>query len=376
MMKKIIVLLIMIFITAAMPLSVYAQEIDVEEIYEEQLEASGALELAESLPDNTREILREMEIDPENGADWSIENLFDVIKKMIGDSIAETAGMFGMLLALIIMSSVTGRLAECSGSSTTPKVVQIIITAGVSIAAATPIAEYIAEAASAVETCCGFDMVFIPVYSVIAAASGKAVSASKYSVIMMSVLEMVSVAVNTVVLPLLRGILAVALTSSLAPTIKFSSVIALLEKYMKWILGFMAVLVVGVMGLGVIASGAMDEITAKTARFVISSTVPLVGSAMSDALSSVAGCVSLLRTSVGGFGMIAMAFILLPPLIKGTLWNLCFNFCAIAADMLDVKVVKNLMQSISGVLSVMTAVLVFTGVLTIFTLAVMLGRGA
>ena len=375
-MKKTVVLLVILLLAISQADTVYAAETDISDLFKEQLEASGAQDIAENLPDEVQEQLDELGITPENGSEWTFSHLLEPMINMIGEAGGEIAGSFGLLLTLIILSALLERVAESGDSATARKTVSAVISTGACITAATPVAGYISDAASAIKLCCNFDAVFIPVWSSIASVSGRAATAAEYSAVMMTVLEGASLLTSGVALPVLRIILAISLTSSLSPSLKLSGAVKLFEKYLKWILGFLAMLVVAVMGLSTAAASAMDDITAKAARFVISSTVPVVGSAMGDALSSVTGCVSLLRTSIGGFGMIAMAFVLLPPLIKGAMWTLSMNICAVVAEILDVKCIKDIADAAGSVLSVMTAIIIFTGTLTIFTLAVMIGKGA
>ena len=51
---------------------------------------------------------------------------------------------------------------------------------------------------------------------------------------------------------------------------------------------------------------------------------------MSDALGSLRSCVLILKTSVGSFGMLAAALILIPPIITTALWRLALEMCSAA----------------------------------------------
>ena len=50
----------------------------------------------------------------------------------------------------------------------------------------------------------------------------------------------------------------------------------------------------------------MDVTTNRTLRFVVSSFVPVVGSALGEALSTVQGCIKVLKGGVGAFGVLAV----------------------------------------------------------------------
>ncbi len=341
---------------------------ELSDIFSGQLEQSGADELRRHLPEETREYLEEAQIEIAPGQTPSLGGVGEAVAGMAAEAGSDALSTLAVMLGIVILAAVAECIADMAGK-TMGKSVSVITASAVCLAAASPAAQLISEAGSAIEVCCGFDAVFIPVYSAICAAAGKAATAAQYSAVMLAVLEGAALLINQIALPALRVILAISLTSSLSPTLPLSGIIALFEKNLKWLLGFVSVTVVAVMGLGTAVTSAMDELTAKTARFVVSSAVPVLGGAMGDALSSVTGCVALLRTSVGGFGLAAMAFILLPPLIKAAVWSVCMGLCAFAADMLGVKSVKTAADCIGRVLSVVIALIVFTAALTVFTLA-------
>lgn len=54
-----------------------------------------------------------------------------------------------------------------------------------------------------------------------------------------------------------------------------------------WFLGIILTIFVGVLSLEGTLSSSIDGITAKTAKTVISSAIPIVGSILSDALDSI-----------------------------------------------------------------------------------------
>lgn len=345
------------------------------EMYNEQLEASGADELMEKVPEESAEHLERLDICPEQ-SDVSLQNIFAEITEIAVDESADIPALLCCIIGLIIMSALLGSVCESTKSLTMRNSISVCTSAAVCIVIAVPTAQYISDSVQIVGNCCVFNEAFIPVYSGIMAASGQTTTAASYSTFMLAALEGASFAVGSAALPLLKAVLALSLVSALSPTLRLGSAIKLFEQYLKWILGFISVMTVGIIGIGTTASSAMDGAVSRAAKYIVSSSVPVLGSAMGEALSSVRGCVNILRTSVGSFGIIAMAFILLPPLIKGILWQLSLNLCALIADLLGVRQIKELTDSVGKVVSVMIAIIIFTGTLTIFTLAVTLGRGA
>jgi len=118
----------------------------------------------------------------------------------------------------------------------------------------------------------------------------------------------------------------------------------------------------GAMGVSAVAASAADTAAAKGTRFVISGAVPVVGGAISDAIGTIANCVTIVRSSVGAFGIIAGLFILLPPVITALLWTGGLNLTAWAAHGLGAERPAAAMRSVASVVSLTLGLLVFTGV--------------
>lgn len=80
--------------------------------------------------------------------------------------------------------------------------------------------------------------------------------------------------------------------------------------------GLLMTVFVGLLSLKGSLAGAADSVTLRTAKLAAGAVLPVVGGAVSDALSSVQGSMSLLRSSVGGFASIAVMAMLLPPVLS------------------------------------------------------------
>ncbi len=371
-MKKIAVLITAVLMLCCCSPRVLAAEDELHQMLGEQLEVCGANELADALPSDTADLLEDAGINTENGATFS--DAVDIISTSTKSASADIAATLGCTVGMIILAALLGAVTG-SKALTMAGALNTAVNAALCVIIAAPAAELITSAADAALSCCRFDEVFLPVYCAVSAAAGHTTLAAGYSAFMMTALELAALFISDAALPALRIILAVTLTSSLSPSLKLGTAVGLLEKYLKWTLGFISVLTVGVMGLSGITASAADSLTARAARYVVTSTVPVLGSALGEALNSVTGCVGILRASVGAFGAAAMAFILIPPLIRGALWRLGMNVCALISDALGVKGVKKLTESVGSVVSIMNAILLFTAVLTIFTLTMTLGRG-
>ena len=137
-------------------------------------------------------------------------------------------------------------------------------------------------------------------------------------------------------------------------------------------------LFVGLLSLQGIVGGAADSLSGRAIRFSLSSMVPVVGGALSEAFTAVKGCLTLLKTTLGGFGILATALIVLPPLIQCALWSLCLSVCGAAADLFELEPISALLRSAQSVVKTLIGVLAACSLFMIIATAIvtLAGNGA
>ena len=72
-------------------------------------------------------------------------------------------------------------------------------------------------------------------------------------------------------------------------------------------------------------SGSVDRMALKTAKFAVSGAVPVVGGVISDAAETVLSGASLLKNSIGIFGMLCVTAICLVPFVRAGASYLCYK---------------------------------------------------
>ena len=111
-------------------------------------------------------------------------------------------------------------------------------------------------------------------------------------------------------------------------------------------------------------------------RFTLNSFIPIVGSALSDAYKTVQGSVNLLKSGLGIFVIVSIAFVFLPIILNSLLWIFTLSAGKLLAEILDINQVKDLLEGVGTVLSTLLAiVLCIMSVYIISTALVLLMGG-
>lgn len=285
----------------------------------------------------------------------SFENVMAALSKMAGSGMtAPLKGLITMTAVLLLCSMLTAYQNSLTESGETVQTVVVLCLSG---AVAVPAVGFIGTAGDVIAQCANLFLAYIPIMAVMLAASGKAVSSASYQALTVAAGQGVMRVSSDMILPLLHIFLGIAVSSGIAPQVGLGGFLSLITKLTKWLLGFVMAIFTAVLSLRQAASGALDSLGSKAARFALSSFVPVVGSALSEAYKTVQGSLHVLRSGLGIFVILALAFTFLPVLLQGLGWSLCLFVGKALAEALGVSHCAKLLEALGTVFSTLTAVL-------------------
>lgn len=365
-MRKLLLFIILAFLLAP--------HVRANDAYLTQFNNVGANELFDNLDEKTQDFFNEYDIDPEN-YDWvnrlSAKNVFAHVWDVVTSGI-KTPFRVGVLIASIIFLS-----ASLTAFGLSPQFEIAIYVAVLSIGAliASNVWQSIESSTSAVKACSAFMLAFVPVFASVLALSGKAVTAPTMSALLLGVSEMVSFISSFVVLPLMGGYLALSIGSSVSPLLKNSGIVESVKKLSIWIMSLLGTLFVGVLGIQTAVNSAADSVTLRTAKFILGTSVPVAGAALSEAVSTISASMGLLRSSIGIYGVVAVAAILIPIVIEIILWRVALMIDLSLAELFSLANVTGILKAVDSMFSVLLGVVLTVGGMFIISLSVIITAG-
>ena len=114
-----------------------------------------------------------------------------------------------------------------------------------------------------------------------------------------------------------------------------------------------------------------DALGLRSVRFAINSVVPIIGSSISEGLLSIQSYSSLIKTSVGIVGIIAISAIFLPAIINITLWRLSISAANICSKVFFDSESSTVLEAFSSVLLIINVLLILSMVTTIISLGIL-----
>lgn len=167
-------------------------------------------------------------------------------------------------------------------------------------------------------------------------------------------------------LPLLTVMAALTVCSHLSRRFSFKNFIELIRSVILISLGFLMMLCTGVLSLSGIAAGTIDGLGAKSLKMAAGNFIPVVGGYISDAFDSILGAGLLLRSSIGIFGVIVVAVILIVPVLRILIMALLFKLVAAVLQPFGDDAFVGALSDFSSVLMLLFGLVTITGLLFFF----------
>ena len=343
--------------------------------FESQLEASGANELLEALPGDTRSLLSQSGItEVDVGQLLSLEpgEFFRAVGRLVVERIRRPMVVFAAVLGTVLLCALLDALSSSLWEGTLATVFAAVSVVCVSAAVVSPISDCIAQAAAAIRDCANFMAAFIPVFASIVTVGGQAVTATTYTAFLFAACQIVSQIVSTTLVPLMGIYLAFCVVGNLTPGVHVAPVARAVKSVVSWALGLLLTIFVGLLSLQTMVASSSDTVASKAAKFLIGTFVPVVGGALSDAFSTTQGYMRLLKTAVGAFGILAAALTFLPILMQTVLWYLTVGAASAVSELLGVRQVGEILKSAGSALGILIAVLFCFALLVIISTSLVL----
>ena len=215
----------------------------------------------------------------------------------------------------------------------------------------------------------------MPTLGILLAAAGGFASAATLDPIIMFAIKLISDIIRDLVLPMTVLVVIINIVDSLSESIKITRLGTLIKQVSTWMLGFVMTVFVGVVTIRSSASTTLDQLTLKASKFVVDNFIPVVGKALSDAISTVAGYSILLKDAVSIGGVIIMIFICVFPLIKIILMSLVYKFVGAVMEPVVDKRIVDCLSSVGNSLTLVFAAVFSVSVMFFIMITIIISTG-
>lgn len=341
----------------------------------EDLQSTASDAIDENIPEGAKELLNDSGIqgyDTDILAGFQFNRLFSSIFDYIKENLQRPFFVFGSIIGVLLLSALLNSLNSGGKEMGNAKYYHLVSIMAVMIVVMQPVVDCINHAVKAIYDCSNFVLSFIPVFTGVVAVSGKPISSMAYQSFLFGTIQVISQIASSTLLPLLGMYLAFCVISSLNTTIDLQGFASGIKKLVTWCIVFLLTIFVALLTVQGFVSGSADTVANKTAKFLIGSTIPVVGSALSDAYTSVRGCLGLMRDTIGTFGIIVSLCTFLPVLIETSVIVLVLNLSEVVGRVLGTEKVCAILKAISSVLTLIIGLILCYAIMLIVSTTIIM----
>lgn len=240
----------------------------------------------------------------------ALSKLWDKFSESIKGSVSE---ILGRALAVISVSLICGILTVFREDKSAPDWIELAGCAAISALCFGEIGSYINICTDTLCDISAFSQTLLPVMCTLAAASGAVTSASVKFAASALFIDVFITAATELVLPVILAYMSLSAAAAAFDNKSLLNLSKFLKKLSVILMTLLASGFTAYLGISSAIASAGDALTLKAAKTAISTALPVVGGILSDAASSVIGGAELLKSTVGVFGMLAVAFICVTP---------------------------------------------------------------
>ena len=356
-------------------ITVCAKTENTQDFLDEQYKISGADELNGALPESVREYMEQNGINPleyANGQKLTSQSVFSHILDFLKTGFKKPLACGCCILAIILIS---GLIRSSQSGAGVEVAVNYATTLSAAAVISLPVLNVISASVNAMQGCTVFMTSFIPVFAVITASSGAAITSASMSALLLGATQVVNWISSFAVTPLMSGYLSFSIASSVSVSLSSSGIAGGIKKVAYWIMSLITTLFIGVLSLQTAINASADNLASRTAKFILGTSVPLAGPVLSETLNTVTASMGILKASVGVYGVVAVTLIFLPLITELFIWRFALIINAGIADMFSVPNISGLLRAVDTVMSVLSGIILLTMAMFIISLSIVISAG-
>lgn len=345
----------------------------------ESVEESGfgaIREFRESLPPEVTALLPDgfFGEDPETVAS-AVQNAADVpkilayIRDFLGVSLRQALPLLAAVSGILVLSAVLRAVGATSGAGTGRAFSFCSVTV-LTLLLLRQSLSGVSRLRAWFEMLCTLAGSMLPMMGTLYALGGNVGAAAANHTVMSVFLSVAQMLCTRAVLPVAGICLLLAVCDALTGRAALKPLGNLIKRTFTLGFSFLMLLLSFLLGLQTTLAAGSDTLALRTVRFAAGSFLPVVGGSVSEAMKTVAGSISYLRTLAGSGGILVLFLFFLPTFLTVLTTRIVFLLCGALAELLEAKSEGRVLSELASVYGFFLAVIAAVFTMAVFALTI------
>lgn len=349
---------------------------DSEEILENQQESFGISSFIEKSKQYSNDIFENIDISKifNSAIKGDVDNkfLYKQITKIIGKEVQSSLKGLVSILIIVIIHSILKSISDSLENENISKMifyVQYILIVTIIMSNFSDVINLVKETTTNLTS---YINILIPLLVSLMIYTGSITTTSILQPLILFIINLIGNLVQDLLIPLILIITSISIISKISDKVQIEKFSKFLKSGTVWFLGVVLTVFVGVVSLEGTLASSVDGITAKTAKAIVSSGIPVVGKVLGDVIDSVLGCGVILKNAVGFVGVIVILGICILPIIKLSILTISYKLVAALCEVVADEKIVNLLDEISDIFKVLLAIVISISFMVIIGVTVLI----
>ncbi len=328
-------------------------------------------ELKEYLPD-TGDAAEASDVASAFDAGWLLKTILSILSDVAPKAVSSVVTVLGIL----IIASVLAVVRDTTASGTLKNVLTYVCSVCICGASYGLIGGLIDMVSEFTGRMGEFLRYVLPVLGALMASEGAITASSVGCAVVYGAVALLEKLTEGFVFPMIKISFCISVGAVALGNDGLSGISATVKKLVTSVMTLTMIAFSCVLTFQSIVARSADSVLFKGVKFALSNIIPVVGSAVGEALTAVTGSISVLKSAMGTIGAVAILLIFLYPFC--TLWanKVAFELLSSTAGVLGLSREGKFLSEMSSVTGLMMAVISSSTVFFIIAMAIFASSGA
>ena len=217
--------------------------------------------------------------------------------------------------------------------------------------------------------------ILTPILLGILISTGSIASGTIMSPVVIGAVSGTGIIIKRIILPAMFAATILVLVNCLTEKDYVNKLSKLLRNAAVAVTGLILAVLSGIISVQGLITDASDGLLINTAKYSLSTFIPIVGGFTADTAELFIRCMSTIKSIVGVFGIITLVLVILVPLIKLLIIALIYKITAAATEPICAGKISDGLNDMGSCIVSLSAVMFFTALLFIIFISIIVSMG-
>lgn len=305
------------------------------------------------------------------------ESFFGYVKDVIFNNLNSYLPIFAGIVAIVILCSVMQDFKSSGLSEGIGEVISLVGFSAVLILLVPTLTDFFTKTENTIEFIAKTGEIMSPIMATLMVAAGENVSAAMYKPSLLFLTNGIIGVYLKIILPL-SGLIAVfSVIAAISPRFRFTKFTEFFGSTVKWIAGLIFTVFGVFMTVRGITAASYDGVSFKTAKYLVSNSIPIAGGFLRDGFDLFMAGSVLIKNAVGVAGLFMIFYRVISPVVEMAVFSLLLKATAAVTESFSFSSVSTLLTSLSKSISYFIMCLLTVGFMFfVVILLIILSAGA